>query len=63
MTMWAIHAVANVSEGDWTSARQLPTFYLNGDVQGIVSADHACRVALDIVARPGETVQLAAYPV
>ena len=29
---------------------QLPTFYLNADVQGILNADHAARVARDITA-------------
>lgn len=33
----------------WASTRQIPTFYLNSDVQGILSADHARRVALDVV--------------
>ena len=37
--------VETTSADGWTGARQLPTFYLDSDVQGIVSADHAERIA------------------
>lgn len=30
-------------------SRQVPTFYLNADVQGIVDADHARRIAEDVI--------------
>jgi hypothetical protein len=29
----------------WTSTRNLPTFYLDPRTQGIVSEDHAARIA------------------
>jgi hypothetical protein len=34
----------------WTSTRQIPTFYLNSDVQGMLSVEHARRVADDVIA-------------
>jgi hypothetical protein len=33
----------------WDRTRQVPTFYLDPRVQGIVSAAHAERIALDIL--------------
>lgn len=36
----------------WVSERQVPTFYLDENVQGIVDEDHAVRIAEDIL-RPG----------
>jgi hypothetical protein len=53
-----------VREGDWgTSTRHLPTFYLHENVQGIVSADHACRIAVamfDDVLAPDDDAQVIA---
>lgn len=37
------------------AARQVPTFFLDAGVQGIVSTDHAKRIAADILG-PGEVV-------
>lgn len=41
----------------WTRSTQVPTFYLHAAVQGIVDANHACRIAADVVgagmAEPG----------
>lgn len=34
---------------DWSRTRQVPTFFLDPRVQGIVSEDHAKRIALDII--------------
>lgn len=50
------------------AGRSVPTFYLLADVQGIVSAEHARRVALDILyaaRRPedGATLAAAAYTI
>jgi hypothetical protein len=51
----------------WDSTRQIPTFYLDGRVQGILSVEHARDVARDIVdtiagpSTPGETVTTALH--
>jgi hypothetical protein len=37
----------------WSGSRQVPLFYLDAHVQGIVSAEHATRVARDIVGGAG----------
>lgn len=34
--------------GVYKTTHQIPTFYLDSNVQGIVSEDHAVKVALDI---------------
>jgi hypothetical protein len=33
----------------WHGSRQVPTFYLDEHVQGIVGEDHAARIALDVL--------------
>lgn len=49
MSRYAITATAS-REGDWgTSTRQIPTFYLDGNVQGITSEEHAQRIAMEII--------------
>lgn len=51
----------------WDSTRQIPTFYLDGRVQGIRNVEHARDVARDIVdtiagpGTPGETVTTALH--
>ena len=48
--LWAVQAnVVTQTTPDYTSSRTLPTFYLDPNVQGIVDADHARRIALQIV--------------
>ena len=42
--------VTLVSEKGRTNT-DVPTFYLDPDIQGIVSARHACKVALDTIDR------------
>lgn len=37
----------------WTSAIDMPTFYLDSNVQGIVSADHAAEIARQMFMRLG----------
>jgi hypothetical protein len=37
----------------WSGSRQVPIFYLDAHVQGIISAEHATRVARDIVSGAG----------
>lgn len=34
---------------EWTRTTSVPTFLLSADVQGIVSDDHACRIATDLL--------------
>lgn len=54
--LWVIQAQA-VLEKDgrwtkddgWTSSTGVPTFYLDPDMQGILTAEHACRVAMKII--------------
>jgi hypothetical protein len=48
--MYAITAAIEFRGSDgWNHARQVPTFYLNRNVQGIVSEDHARSIAEDII--------------
>ena len=49
MTMYAVQATVETVRGVWTGMKQIPTFYLDESVQGIVSEEHAQRVALDIL--------------
>jgi hypothetical protein len=37
------------TSGEWHGTRHVPTFYLNEEIQGIVSADHAARIAADVI--------------
>ena len=46
--MYAIQGQLETMREGWSSSRQLPTFYLDPSVQGIISAEHAERVARDI---------------
>ena len=47
---YAIVATRRETMADGTEVwRQVPTFYLDPNVQGIVSAEHACRIAHDIL--------------
>lgn len=60
--MYAISAsVTNVRDG-WTGTEHLPMFYLHPVVQGIVSVEHAERVARDLLgpARAGDLVDVHA---
>lgn len=47
--MLAITAQRATRRGDYTGSEQVPTFYLDENVQGIVSEDHAKRIAADII--------------
>jgi hypothetical protein len=68
-----VYAVAaTISEhrdtAGWCRSRQVPTFYLSADAQGIVSTDHASRLAVDIIDPSGAirvaggAVNATAYP-
>jgi hypothetical protein len=43
--MYSITATVTRTVDGWTSTHSLPTFYLHPSVQGIVSEDHAARIA------------------
>ena len=48
--MYAVTAtVETEGKGGYSGVRQIPTFYLDERVQGIVSEEHARKVALDIL--------------
>lgn len=48
--MYAITAtISRTTTDDWTSTRQVPTFYLDESVQGIVNEEHAKRIAREII--------------
>ena len=44
----------------WTASVQVPTFYLNGNVQGIVSEEHAERIARGMFADTANLVRVHA---
>jgi hypothetical protein len=46
--MYACTANYSKREGEYTRSGQLPTFFLNSHVQGIVSVQHAHDIAYDI---------------
>lgn len=46
---YAVNAQVVTEEDGWTSSIGVPTFYLDVDVQGIVSDDHAERIARRVV--------------
>lgn len=47
--MYAVTASVTRTNGTTWSTRQIPTFYLNCDVQGITDSDHARKIAKEIV--------------
>jgi hypothetical protein len=58
-TLYAITVqveTVTIGSGDtaWRGSVQVPTFYLDADVQGIVSEDHAARIASTIINPLGE---------
>lgn len=58
--MYAIAATVVCDNG----MRQVPTFYLDESVQGIVSDEHACEIAMGIINPmddPCVTVHVTAY--
>lgn len=48
-TFYAVTANMTTEADGWTSTRHLPTFYLCANAQGIVSEEHAERIARDIL--------------
>ena len=69
--MWAIQATVTdhkvgVTNGVSAITRQVPTFYLHPTVQGILSADHAVRVASNVIStfiHPTERAEITAVEV
>jgi hypothetical protein len=43
--IYAVSVVLNVKHGDYSHVRQIPTFYLYSDVQGIMDETHAANIA------------------
>jgi hypothetical protein len=56
--MYAVTATRRIKTDDgYTRIQQVPTFYLNPDVQGIVDEKHAGDIALDILG-PNVTIDV-----
>jgi len=47
--MYAITATATTVSKGWSSTRQIPTFYLDDRVQGILNETQAIGIAMDIL--------------
>jgi hypothetical protein len=47
--MYAIQAQIEIHDAPWTRSRQIPTFYLDENIQGILDEDGAVRIALEIL--------------
>jgi hypothetical protein len=54
--LYAITVRTETRNGDYTGMIESPTFYLNSDVQGIVSEDHAKRIIEHWLTDAGLTV-------
>ena len=53
--MWQITASVEIATADgWTSSRQIPTFYLDENAQGITRENGAIKVAEDIILAASE---------
>jgi hypothetical protein len=50
MRFYSVQGTITRTVDGWTSTRQIPMFYLNSDVQGILTVEQAKRVADDVVA-------------
>jgi hypothetical protein len=60
---WQIQGTISHDREGWRCNQQIPTFYLNPDIQGIVSPEHALVIARSII-DPGELssgMSLTAY--
>lgn len=49
--MYTITAQVIITRDGWTSSRQVPTFLLDENIQGITDPVHATRVAADVLAQ------------
>ena len=43
--MYRIDGTVTIREGNWTRTKQIPTFYLNSEIQGITNENHAKYIA------------------
>ncbi len=46
---YAVTATVTKKTPEGTTTYQVPTFYLNANVQGIVDAAHAARIAYEVI--------------
>jgi hypothetical protein len=65
VTVYAIHAMISTHNGDYEGSKAVPLFYLDGDVQGLLSATAACGIAATILnplgSIPADDVHVSAY--
>lgn len=48
--MWQITAtITSWSKARWEKTTQIPTFFLDGKIQGILTASHAEHIAYDVI--------------
>jgi hypothetical protein len=47
--LYQVTGHVHMEKGDDVTLVHLPTFFLDSDIQGIVSADHAKRIAADMI--------------
>lgn len=64
--MWyQIQAVIKTESDKGEGAVQIPTFYLNSEIQGIINIGHAKRVAKDVINPEGhyrdDQLEITAY--
>jgi hypothetical protein len=64
MKMWAITAQveSRTADGEWRGSRQVATFYLHPDVQGITGADHAVQIAREILLESAMALDVSDLP-
>ena len=60
MRIYSVLAVVEIHDGEYSRAVQVPQFYLNSEVQGITDANHAHRVADDIIVAPWQRIGMKA---
>lgn len=63
MKAFVISATRKVEGERFTYRVQCPTFYLLANVQGILSEEHACQVARDVLGAACDTVTAVAVEV
>lgn len=56
MTLYGINVSTETRNGEYTGAVESPTFYLDSNVQGIVSTEHAERIVQNWLRDTGLTV-------
>lgn len=51
--MYAISATVETQDGKYSGMRQIPTFYLDENVQGILDETGATKIALNVLSAMG----------